>query len=84
MLGIRAAYAENDLMKLKPIPRHFKRLHNCDASLLQIRGIDVVLQGKRGGDFKTILAQREVVWIVTLDTMTPMGLNEALSFVPFL
>lgn len=84
MLGIRAATSEDDLSKLKPIPRHFKTHHNCNAVLLQVWGIDRVLQDKRGGDWKRVLAQKEVRWIYTLNTMTLDGLNDSLSYASFL
>lgn len=83
-LGIKAAALEDDLAKLKPIPRHFKAHHNCNPELLRVKGIDRVLQDKRGRDWKRILAQEEVKWIYTLQTMAPLGLNDALSFKPFL
>lgn len=73
VLGIKTARDENDLMKLKPIPHHFKTHHDCDSDLLRVRRIDRVLQDKRGGDWKKILAQSKVKWISILNTMAPMS-----------
>ncbi|KAM4044953.1 uncharacterized protein ACNLHF_008801 [Anomaloglossus baeobatrachus] len=69
---------------LKTIPRHFREIHNCDPTSLKVRGIDQVHLGIRGGDVKKRLAQVECRWIFTLGTMSPRGLNERLTFVPFL
>ncbi|CAJ0950363.1 unnamed protein product [Ranitomeya imitator] len=81
---IRAARTATDDSDLKALPRHFKLFHDCDAGTLQVRGIDYVHLGVRGGNYKKVLAQREAAWIVRLNTMTPTGLNESLSFSSFL
>lgn len=83
-LGIIAARDEEDLNMLKPVPRHFKIQHDCDPKKLRVRGIDRVLFGQRGGDWKWILAQRETKWVYTLDTMVPRGLNDHMGFIPFI
>ncbi|XP_073399270.1 uncharacterized protein [Dendrobates tinctorius] len=80
---IGAANLASDPADLKTIPRHFRSYHNSDAGMLKVRGIDVLHMGIRGGDNKRILAQMEARWIVELDTMTPKGLNEHLSFASF-
>ncbi|XP_069605745.1 uncharacterized protein [Ranitomeya imitator] len=82
--GIIAAKDVLDLAELHTIPRHFRSHHACDPSSFKVRGIDKVQAGNRGGDLKRILAQMECRWIVALGTMAPNGLNEQLSFVPFL
>lgn len=83
-LGIEAAKQVSSIFELKTIPQHFKEFHGCDYKLLRFKGIDRVLYNKRGGDWKKILAQKEARWIHTLNTVTPNGHNECLSFVLFL
>lgn len=84
VLGIEAAKNEEDLTSLKTIPKHFKLKHDCNARLLRVRGIDRILIGERGGNWRKILAQREAKWIYTLDTVSPKGLNDNISFAPYL
>ncbi|CAJ0918423.1 unnamed protein product [Ranitomeya imitator] len=74
----------SDVMSLKPIPRHFKLAHNCDSSLLRVIGIDRILKDLRGGDVRNKLAQLETQWISRLGSLQPKGLNEVMSFAPFL
>ncbi|XP_056375253.1 uncharacterized protein LOC130273075 isoform X2 [Hyla sarda] len=50
----------------------------------QVRGIDRVYAGPRGGNWKTLLAQKECKWIEILGTKTPAGLNEINSFASYL
>lgn len=64
VLGITAAREETDLNILKPIPRHFKLHHDCDARGLRVRGIDREIIGARGGNWKRILALRESKWYI--------------------
>ncbi|KAM4024407.1 uncharacterized protein ACNLHF_022240, partial [Anomaloglossus baeobatrachus] len=84
VLDIENAKQEEDPNKLKTIPRHFKLKHECDSTLFQAKGIDRILIGMRGGNWKRLLAQRETMWIYKLNTLTPNGLNDHNSFVPFL
>ncbi|CAJ0952754.1 unnamed protein product [Ranitomeya imitator] len=81
---IAHASGASDIVSLKPIPRHFRLVHNCDSSLLRVIGIDRILKDSRGGDVKTKLAQLETKWISRLGTLQPKGLNEVMSFAPFL
>ncbi|CAJ0946852.1 unnamed protein product [Ranitomeya imitator] len=69
---------------LKSIPRHFFEAHNSNPKGLCFRGIDRVYIGIRGGNAKQRLLQKETHWIVTLNTLSPFGLNEAISFKSFL
>ncbi|CAJ0944899.1 unnamed protein product [Ranitomeya imitator] len=84
VLGITAAAGILDPSGLKTIPRHFFLHHNCDATLLKIRGIDTIETNIRGGKISQHLAQLESRWIWRLGTLHPKGLNEQISFVPFL
>ncbi|CAJ0941415.1 unnamed protein product [Ranitomeya imitator] len=73
-----------DPTQLKTIPRHFFQKHDCDESLLKVKGIDVVKMGPRGGDLAKNLAKLECKWIFRLGTMAPDGLNESFGFSAFL
>ncbi|CAJ0943749.1 unnamed protein product [Ranitomeya imitator] len=81
---ILAAAKEDNVDSLKTIPRHFKLHHSCDPSGFRIKGIDRLLVDLRGGNLSHLLAQKESRWIRKLQTMQPHGLNETLSFAPFL
>ncbi|CAJ0938430.1 unnamed protein product [Ranitomeya imitator] len=73
-----------DLAILKPVPRHFKVAHGCDASLLKAFGIDKIHIDARGGNWRKSLVQLEARWIHRIGSVQPYGLNEILSFAPFL
>lgn len=80
---MKAATAPPD-EQLKTLPRHFKRFHSCIGSVLRVIRFDKVKTNKRGCDSRKILAQMETKWIMRLNTISPLGLNETLSFAPFL
>lgn len=84
VLGIRSARDEDDLLKLKTIPIHFKIQHESNPQGLKEWGIDRILLNQRGGNFAKLLAQRKAKWIYILDIVAPQGLNENLSFSSFL
>lgn len=84
VLGIINSHNEADISRLTPIARHFKATHGSDPRGLRVWGIDRILPNNRGGDIKKPLAQREAKWIHVLNTLTPYGLNDHLSFAPFL
>ncbi|CAJ0966661.1 unnamed protein product [Ranitomeya imitator] len=73
-----------DISTLKPVPRHFRTKHECNAKLLKVIGIDRVRIGQRGGDWRKNLAQLEARWISKINSVQPYGLNEILSFASFL
>ncbi|CAJ0967399.1 unnamed protein product [Ranitomeya imitator] len=81
---IKAAKEVEALEDLKPIPKHFRKHHNCNPRDLRVWGIEKIHTGIRGGDTKQKLAQRECRWIAVLHTLAPAGLNEQLSFSSFL
>ncbi|CAJ0927825.1 unnamed protein product [Ranitomeya imitator] len=74
----------DDLSLLIPVPRHFKSHHNCNAKLLRVIGIDNVYVDQREGNWRKTLAQMEARWISKINSVQPCGLNEVLSFAPFL
>lgn len=69
---------------LKPIPRHFKRFHECNAALLKIKGIGKLNLDGRGGDLKQKLARLEAHWIMKIESLQPNGLKKVIHFVLFL
>ncbi|CAJ0966697.1 unnamed protein product [Ranitomeya imitator] len=83
MRDIRNAVSVHDITTLKTLPKHFKSHHGSNPKWLRVRGIDRVQAGIRGGDYKKELLKREARWIVSLNTTTPRGLNESLSFKSF-
>ncbi|CAJ0963256.1 unnamed protein product, partial [Ranitomeya imitator] len=83
VLGILAAATCTDTSTLKTIPRHFREFHQCNASGLKVRGIDLLKINIRGGSLSKRLAQIETRWIWTLQTISPKGLNENISFAPY-
>ncbi|CAJ0960814.1 unnamed protein product [Ranitomeya imitator] len=84
VLDIKAAQTAIDIQSLKTVPKHFKLFHQCDSSLLRVRGIDHIVLNTRGGDIKKRLAQIEAKWIYRLNTLAPHGLNEQMSFSAYL
>lgn len=70
--------------QLKSLPRHFREKHESNPAGLTVIGIDKIEHNIRGGDLKHVLAQRDCQCISMLDTVQPLGLNETLSFIPFL
>lgn len=60
---------------LKPIPRHFKKHHDCNASVLKKKGIDNLNLDGRGGNLKQKLAQLEAWWIIKIYCLQPKGLS---------
>ncbi len=62
-----------------PVAAHFLSF-NHDVSSLCFLGIEKVLVPLRGGDIETLLLRRELFWIVTLQTLSPLGLNDEALF----
>lgn len=83
VMDIQRVSDSNDI-HLKTLARQFKGYHGCDPKVLRVKGIHMVSVGKRGGDWKNLLAQMESKWIFQLDTIHPRGFNEVISFAPFL
>lgn len=64
-----------DESTLKPIPRHFRQFHDCNATLLEVRGIDRLNLDGRGGDLKQKLAELEARWITRIVCLQPNAVN---------
>ncbi|CAH2329953.1 Hypothetical predicted protein, partial [Pelobates cultripes] len=79
--SIRAAL-QHDAVEA-PVPRHFKTCgHNVNQLRFQV--IDRIPPLRRGGDRQKLLLQRETKWISTLETLSPLGLNEDYDLKHFL
>lgn len=68
----------------RPIPLHFLKFHGGDPSGLTFKGIYRLNLPLRRGDFDRILCQKEKMWIYTLDSMCPKGLNNECNLSVFL
>ena len=66
------------------IAKHYAEANHGSPSSLKFTGIERIEMPTRGGDILKRLAQREMQWIYTLNTMTPNGLNDDFSLKCFL
>lgn len=62
-----------------PVAVHFLTL-NHDVTSLRFCGIEKVTLPPRGGDIELLLQRRELFWIYTLQTLSPMGMNDEALF----
>ncbi len=53
---------------------------NHDVSTLRFCGIERVNVPPRGGDIELLLQRSELFWIFTLQTVSPMGMNDEALF----
>lgn len=60
---------------LTNVSKHWVYTHHKDTSSLTIQGIEKIITPVRGGDRFQLLCKREVLWIFSLDTRIPRGLN---------
>ncbi|CAH2247451.1 Hypothetical predicted protein [Pelobates cultripes] len=79
--SIRLAYRDGSTDK--PVAKHFFELKHPLATLKFV-AIDHIPNPRRGWDRGRMLLNREAYWIHELDTVSPKGLNEALSLHSFL
>ncbi|XP_056407822.1 uncharacterized protein LOC130303807 [Hyla sarda] len=68
----------------KPLSLHMLRHHADTPFNLDFQVIEVLKPDIRGGDLDKRLLQAETRWIYRLKTITPYGLNDQLSFCPFI
>lgn len=66
------------------IGRHFALKHNYSYGGLKFLPLVVLPRDDRGGDWDRRLLQTESRWIFHLRADRPPGLNEAISYAPFL
>ena len=67
-----------------PISRHSGIYHEFNSKKMKFSALEYITPGERGGNYDKILLQKEAKWIHCLTALTLPGLNEALSFKPFL
>lgn len=67
-----------------PWGRHIALMHNERLPKISVLVLDRIHQTFRGGDSNKLLLQREMRWIANLNATSPPGLNEILSYKPFL
>lgn len=67
-----------------PLGRHVMEIHNSIMPKVSFAALDRVHIPVRGGDWNKTLLQREQRWIFMLNSTSFPGLNEAISFAPFL
>ncbi|CAJ0932093.1 unnamed protein product [Ranitomeya imitator] len=76
--------SEGRSCETKDDTRSLSRIPPSGPIELQVRGIDVVHLGIRGGNIMNRLAQKECRWITNLRTVKPHGLNDQWGFSSFL
>lgn len=64
--------------------KHYVEAGHGSPASLRFIGLERVSISIRGGDLLKALAQREMFWIYTLNSMVPIGLNDDFSFKCFL
>lgn len=62
-----------------PVAAHFLSF-NHDVSSLRFCGIEKVSMPPGGDDIELLLQRRELFWIFTLQTLSPMGMNDEALF----
>lgn len=67
-----------------PLGRHTRLVHHGVFPKIKFLILDRVHPNLRGGDWNKSLLQLELRWIYNLKANQPPGLNDAVSFKPFL
>lgn len=67
---------------IRPVHKRFQE--HRDPSCLKCWVLEVVPQVSRGGNFDQLVLQHEARWIWELEATKTPGINDSLSFVPFL
>lgn len=67
-----------------PLGRHVSAIHDRIFPKISFLILDHIHPGTRSGDWIKTLLQHEQRWIFHLNTARPPGLNESISFRPFL
>lgn len=66
-----------------PIERHFGQKHLYKIDSLKFMALDRI-HPIRGGDFDKSILPTESSWIFNLKATRPPGLNDSISYAPFL
>lgn len=67
-----------------PISCHMGLCHQFDCTKKNFFALEYIPINERGGDVDKLLLQRETKWIFNLSATKHSGLNDSLSFKPFL
>lgn len=67
-----------------PISRHMGLFHDHNRTMMGFFALAHILLNERGGDADKRLLQVEAKWIYTLQATRYLGLNENISYKPFL
>lgn len=67
-----------------PLGRHARDIHQGIFPKINILVLNRVHPNNRGGDWDKVLLQKETRWIVALQATSPPGLNDCISYRPFL
>lgn len=67
-----------------PLASHMRIHHSSNPLALKFWALEIVSLGERKGNLDRLLLQKEAGWIYRLKTTQPHGINDILSFAPFL
>lgn len=67
-----------------PLGRHAQDIHQGNFPKIRFSALNRIHPNTRGGDWDKTLLQRETRWIVALQATLPSGLNDCISYRPFL
>lgn len=69
---------------LSPVSRQLGLYHKFDTKMVHFIVLEVIPQDPRGGNWDKHILQRETPWIERFDATKAPGINEVLSYWPFL
>lgn len=81
-IGDHLEYSTNG--KFITVKCHIGLYHRFNSEAVQFMVLETILEDTRGGKGVAIILQQEILWIERLNATIPPGLNEVLSYRPFL
>lgn len=69
---------------LTPVSHHLCLYNKFDTTMVHFIVLEVILQDSRGSNWDKRSLQKETHWIERLEVTKPPGINEVLSYRPFL
>lgn len=69
---------------ITPVTRHVGLHHKYHTEMVSFFVLEVIPPDPRGGNWDKRILQRETLWIDCLNAITPPGINEVNSYMPFL
>lgn len=67
-----------------PVAKHMLGMHPKNPLCIKFCVVEMIKSKGRRGDVDKLLQQKETEWIYRMKTMSPSGLNDILSYKPFL